>query len=260
MTKLRWLLTPVLVAIIGLAAACGGDDEDGGSTSNAGGGGAVTTELDLSQAATQLMDLRSFRFDVSLKMDFDLPASDEEDELSAGLANAFLALLSDIEMHGAYVAPDSFDMTMRIAGEEVRMVQIGNRAWINEGSGWQESDDIGSFGALGDPADLAFDVLPQEVLRNAKTKSEKVNGVEATRYSFDKAALQALAAEVGEDTAGLEEIDSAQLDVWLTKDNIPVKMSMDVRGTAEDGSDIAVNLQFDVSDLNSNQIKIEAPI
>jgi hypothetical protein len=259
MSTLRWLLVPIAAALLGLSAACGGDD-DGGS---AGDGGSVSTELDLSSVATDLLELRSFRFDMSLKMDFDLGAmaSEEEDEFSAGLAAAFLLLLSNIQMEGTYVAPDSFDMKMQVAGEEVHIIQIGNRAWINEGSGWEETDaDTGALSFLGDPSEMGLDFLPQEVLRNAKTKSEKVNGIETTRYSFDKKALEALAAELGEDTAGLEEIDTARLDVWMTKDNIPVKIAMDVKGTAEDGSKMAITMEFNVTDLNSDRIKIEAPI
>jgi hypothetical protein len=254
-----------LALLLGLSAACGGDD-DGGSANDggsAGGGGNVSTELDLSAAANDLLELRSFRFDMTLKMDFDLGAmaSNEDDEFGAGLAAAFLLLLSNIQMEGAYVAPDSFDMKMQLAGEEVHIIQIGDRTWINEGSGWQETDaDTGDLSLLGDPSDLGLDLLPQEVLRNAKTRSEKVNGVETTRYSFDKQALEALATELGEDTAGLDEIDEAQLNVWMTKDNIPVKIAMDVKGTAEDGSKMAITMEFNVTDLNSDRIKIEAPI
>ncbi len=264
MLKLRWLLAPVAAGL--LIVACGGD-KDGGSTNNrgstGGSGGSVSSELDLSNAAKDLQELRSFHFAVALKMDFDLSAmeSDDEDEFGADFASAFLALFSDIKMEGAYVAPDSFDLKMELAGEEVRMIQIGNRAWMDEGSGWEETDaDSSDLSFLGDPSELALDMLPKEVLRNAKTKSEKVNGIETTRYSFDKKALEAVASELGEEAAGLQQIDEAKLDVWMTEENIPVKIAMEIKGKSEDGSKLGINLQFEIKDLNSDKIKIEAPI
>lgn len=260
MKTLRWLLAPLAAGL--LIAGCGGD-KDGASDGNATGGvgSSVSTELNLSNAANTLMELRSFRFDVTLKMDFDMSSvSDDEDDWSAGLAQAFLAMFSDIKMEGAYVAPDAFDMQMKLAGENVHVIQIGDKSWINDGSGWEESDAFGSdLGFLSDPSELPFDMLP-EVLKNAKTSSEKVNGVETTRYSFDKKALEDLVKDFGEDAAQLSQIDQAKLDVWVTKDNIPVKIAMDMKGKTEDGSAMAVNMELNVTDLNSDKVKIEAPI
>jgi len=268
MIQFRWLLAPVAAGLLGLIVACGGDKDSGPNSvkgdGSSGRGGSVSTELDLSNAANRLMELRSFRFEVALKMDFDTSAlkpGDSDDEFGAAFANAFLALFKDIKMEGAYVAADSFEMKMALAGEDVHMIQIGDRAWINEGSGWKATDaDSSDLSFLGDPSELALDLLPNEVLNNAKTKSEKVNGVETTRYSFDKKAIEAMASDLGEETAGLEKIDSAKLDVWMTEDNIPVKIAMEIKGQAEDGSKMGINLEFNVTDLNSDKIKIEAPI
>jgi ABC-type glycerol-3-phosphate transport system substrate-binding protein len=263
MRSLRWLLAPLAAGL--LIVGCGGDKDSGPNSvkgdGSSGRGSAVSTELNLSNAANDLMELRSFRFDVTLKMDFDMSSvTDDEDQLSAGLAQAFMAMFSDIKMEGAYVAPDAFDMQMKLAGENVHVIQIGDKSWVNDGSGWEESGAFGGdLGFLSDPSDLAFDMLP-EVLKNAKTKSEKVNGVETTRYSFDKKALEDLASDLGENAAELSEIDEANLDVWMTKDNIPVKISMDMKGEMEDGSKMAVNMELNVTDLNSDKVKIEAPI
>jgi hypothetical protein len=264
MTKLRWLLAPVAVGLIALVMSCSGDkDSDSPGSGARGSGSNVSNELDLTNAASSLLELRSFRFDVSVKLDFDmsaLGAGDSDDEFG-GLATAFLALLSDIKLEGAYQAPDSFEVQMRLAGEDIHAIQIGDRAWIDDGSGWEETDaDSSDLSFLGDPTELAFDLLPQEVLRNAKTKSETVNGVKATRYSFDKKALEAIAEDLGEGTAGLEEVDEATLDVWLTDQNIPVKVVMNFKGKAEDGTDMAIAVELNVTDLNSDKVKIEAPI
>ncbi|HWC31123.1 MAG TPA: hypothetical protein VG845_13670 [Dehalococcoidia bacterium] len=261
MTKLRWFLTPLAAVLIGLSViACGGD-KDSDSAGSSGSGSSVSSELDLSNAANELMELRSFRFDMALKLDFDLGSmSEEDDEFGAEFAAAFLALLSDVRMEGAYVAPDTFDIKMKLAGEEVHMIQIGDRAWINEGSGWTETDPETGLGFLGDPSELAFEMLPQEILRNAKTSKDKVNGQDTTHYSFDKQALEAIVSDLGEDMAELAKLESAKLDAWVTEDNIPVKVALDVKGQDEDGAKMAISMDFNVTDLNSDKIKIEAPI
>ena len=138
MRKLGRILTPLAAGLLLLAVACSGDDGDDKSQSDSAGsasgsGGSVSRELNLSQAATQLLELRSFRFDLSFNLEIDLEGlgdaatPQDGDAFGAALAAAFLALFSDISMQGAYVAPDSFDMQLSIAGEDVHFVQIGTR-------------------------------------------------------------------------------------------------------------------------------------
>jgi hypothetical protein len=139
------------------------------------------------------------------------------------------------------------------------MVQIGNQAWVNDGSGWEVSDaeDLSMF-SMTSPADL-FEMVPAEVLKNATIKSEKVNGQETTRYSFNKDQLMQLAKDMGEDMVEIDKIEKMNLDVWVTKDGIPVKMLMDMKGEAE-GTKAEIKLEFNVTDLNDSSIKIQKPI
>lgn len=268
MKKLRWILAPFAAGLLALVVACGGDDGNGGNTNDggsaSGGGSSVSQELNLSEAALQLQELRSFRFKIAFKLDFDLgdlaDSTDPEDEFGAAFAEAFLALFSDISMEGAYVAPDSFDMTMGIAGEEAHLIQIGDEAWVDDGSGWVATDPSeGDLTPFGDPTDFAIDFLPNEVLSNAKTSSEKVGGVETTHYHFDKASLEAVAQEMGEDTADFAEIDEMTLDVWMAEGNIPVKFNVDVTGKDADGGNLGLQMEFELTDINAD-INIERPI
>jgi hypothetical protein len=85
--------------------------------------------------------------------------------------------------------------------------------------------------------------------------------VETTRFSFDKDSLAALAEAAGE-TAGLEdlsEVDTLALDVWITSDGVPVKMTMDVQGESE-GVEISVQLEYNIRDINDPSITIQRPI
>jgi hypothetical protein len=269
MKKLRWILAPLAAGLLALTAACGGDDDtnnqsnDGGTTS--GSGAAVSQELNLAQAATQLAELRSFRFDLSFSLDLDLEGlgdveTDDDDEFGADFAAAFLALFSDISMQGAYVAPDSFDMQMSIAGESVHYVQIGTEAWVDDGSGWMVTEpDGGDLSLFGDPTSFATDFLPDEVLQNAKITDDEVDGVPAKRYHFDKDSLQAVASDLGENTADFADIDEMQLDVWLIEGNIPAKFEIKVSGTDPDGLEMGLQAKFEISDINGD-FDIERPI
>jgi hypothetical protein len=258
MKRIRWLVAPLAVALLAFGAACGGDDDKdnaGASGTAPGGGGAATSQaLDLTKAAETLLDVKSFRFDVSLKID---AGQNNNDAFGAAL----LALFGNVKAEGAFVAPDSYQAKMQFFGQTIEYIQVGNEAFINDCSGWVKSDpeDFSDFGLFSgsSPTDFAFDFLPAEVLRGAKTKSETVNGVKATRYSFDKAALADVATEMGEGAAELDEIDEAALDVWLTDDNIPVKVTMKMTGESE-GSKMNVDMEFNVRDLNKD-IKIEKP-
>ena len=269
MRKLRWILAPFAAGLLALTVACGGDDDDNGNAANdagttSGGGAAVSQELNLAQAATQLAELRSFRFNLSFNLDIDLEGleagSGDEDEMGAAFAAAFLALFSNVSMEGAYVAPDSFDMQMSIAGENVHYIQIGNQAWVDEGSGWTVTEpDGGDLSFLGDPTTFATDFLPDAVLQNAEISDDEVGGVAAKRYHFDKDALEAVAAELGEDTADFAEIQEMELDVWLIEGNLPVKFEVSVSGTDMEGIDMGLDASFEITDINGD-IEIEQPI
>jgi hypothetical protein len=254
----RWLIAPFAAALVLLAVACGGDDKDNDSAnaSTGGGGSATSRELNLANAAQALEDVESFRFDLAIKMDVDAPSTGNDDEDALGAA--FLALLSNISMSGSFVGPDSYEFKTRFFGQDLQMVQIGDQAWINEGSGWELTDAKESFFG-GSPTDFAFDMLPDEVLKNATVKSEKVNGLDTTRYSFDKASLMSLAQDLGEDMVDIQEVETMNLDVWVTKDNLPVKVVMNVKGEAE-GARMDVQVDFNIKDINDAGIKIQKPI
>jgi hypothetical protein len=133
---------------------------------------------------------------------------------------------------------------------------------VKFGDKWQASDSSSSGGfsfGNGSPADMFTDILPDEMLKGAKTSKETVNGVKTTRYSFDKKSLGDLAKELGEGSGGLKELNEANLDVWVNDDNVPVKFVMNMNGKDEQGKKVAVELQMNIKDINGN-FQIKAPI
>ncbi|MPZ50313.1 MAG: hypothetical protein GEU75_13615 [Dehalococcoidia bacterium] len=260
MKKLRPLFALGAGLALAFVLACGGDkDATGGGDSGGNGSGAVAGPLDLSSTADKLAQLKSFRFDMAMKLEVPMGATGGEDDDAFGAA--LLGLFGDIKAEGAFVAPNNMQITMNMAGQEIGIVQIGNDAWTKFGSTWQKTTaeevgiDIGSS-----PTELITEFLPQEILAGAKTKEETINGARATRYSFDKAALETLATEMGESAADLKTLTDANLDVWLNGDGIPVKILMEMAGTDDTGQKLSMNLELNVKDLNSDSIQIKPPI
>ena len=292
MTNVRWALAPFLALTLGMIVACGGDSDDGGdntgvtttqsqTTSSQTTAGITTSatqsaptgaqspsgtsgSLDVGSLAENLEDVESFRFNLSLKMDFDMPQGGTGSQEDAAAAAMLMALLGNIQAEGAFVAPDRTHVEMTIFGMNVETIQIGSESWINDGSGWVVDDGTGSFSTpfdMSSPASFPFELIPEEELEGAETSREEVNGFDTTRYHFDKEALAAMAEAEG-DTLGmadLSEMDTLDMDVWITDEGIPVKVFLEAEGESE-GSQIAIALELNLTDLNDDSIEIEPPL
>jgi len=260
MKTIRWLLAPAAGLALAFAFACGGDkDKDGGDAASSGDLPAGR-EVNLITVANQIDTLQSFRFDIAMKFDLgDLATSEDgEDPLGEALGTALLGLLGDIKAKGAFVGPDSMEVEMTMMGQEIATVQIGDRAWVKVFGEWEETEpqDL----TVASPSQLLTDLLPDEVLKGAKVSKEKVNGVEATRYSFNKESLVALAEAMGESTAEFAEVSKANVDIWLNADGVPVKLVLDMVGKDESGQEVGIEMEMNIRDINSKSIKIEAPV
>ena len=247
----RLLLLPLAFFVLSFLVACGGDKKDSGSGDS----------VDLSKASSKLEELKSFRFDMVMKLDLGSSSSTSaasDDELG-GLASLLLGAFGDIKMEGAFVSPDKAEMKMSFGKQEFGAVQIGKKQWVRLMGDWEASDssDELSFGSA--PTEIFEGLLPADVLKGAKTKSETVNGQKTTRYTFDKKALEQVAKDLGEGTVDFKEVTKADLSVWLTSEEVPVKIAMFVSGKDDKGKDVSMKLDFNVKDINGN-IQIKAPI
>ncbi len=256
MPKLRPLIVLGAGVLLTLAAAgCSGDNEPSNASASVGGGSGQT--INLSQSAARLSELKSFRFNAKASIDYEgTVPSTAEDAFGNAMLDLFLASLKDIEIEGSVVAPDQIEVKADLSGQKLGFVQIKDKAWVQYFGAWQavEPEDLGLEDSL-DFSDFAADALPPEVLQAAKVTKEKVNGVDTTRYSFDKAALESLAEDNG---ATGQEIESADMNVWLTDDGVPVKFTLKMKGEDENGQKIDMQAEFNITDLNGN-ISIKAP-
>ncbi len=247
MTTPRWLFLAAAAALLTLVVACGG-----GKSAAAGGSGSATSQsLDLAATAQKLLAVQSFRFGGDLKINLGSASG------SSGPVSPLLAMLGDINVQGAFVAPGDLEVTLKALDQQVQYVQIGSEAWLNDGQGWRSGQAIDISGIFN--GTVPGVTLPDVVLNGAKTKSETVNGVHTTHYAFDKASLTNIATSVaGQSGANFDDISAANLDLWITSDGLPIKM---VSHTASDSKlgTTTIDASFEVTDLNS-KVTIDRPV
>jgi hypothetical protein len=73
---------------------------------------------------------------------------------ATGVIMVLLGALGDMKIEGAYVSPDQMDIKMRLSGQELGFVQIGKKAWVKFGGGWQATDAGDSFSFGQSPTEL----------------------------------------------------------------------------------------------------------
>jgi len=296
MNKFRtFLLGLSAVVVLTALTACGGSDDNksggilggassgsstsssssnsgsssSGSNSGSSSGSSSGGTLDLSKSAKNLQDLKSFNFDISLKMNLgDLGSSSGSSGSNGGLDLSGLgALLGNVKATGSFVGPDKTSLTASALGQDFSFIQIGKDSYTKQGSNgkWTKSSSSDSpLDSLTNGGLSSNSSIPPDALKNAKVTKETVNGVKATRYSFDRNALQALSNSTGSSSATdtFKDFDKAQMDIWVSDDSqqIPVKMTMDLSGKDDKKQNIGMQIEFNLKDLNSNSIQIKAPI
>jgi hypothetical protein len=281
----------VVAAAALLLAACGGDDSkaetksrDGASatvaaaastpsTSSAAGVAAVSSAANTSAAATSSSstarnalvlecaeDVKSFRFDGKLSMQGG--AGGGADDPSSLVSS----LLENVTFSGAYVGPDRTQMKLELAGADsplagqaLEFVQIGPTSYMRLGNTpWQRQDSGGSSPVEDLNPQALCEQLNGALPAAAQSRKEKVNGIDAVRYDYDRSSLARLPGLLDAlDSSELPE--NVNLSLWVAeKERFPVKMSLAASGQ-HTGERYSVGLEFNVSDLNSSNVTIEAP-
>jgi hypothetical protein len=171
---------------------------------------------------------------------------------------------SKLEMVGEFVKEPPavrYIITGATPEDSMEMIQIGNQSWIKMGNSWMQSSQ-----ETAPNFDEQFMIFHPEQLTAGwetatKIGKEKVNGIDTTHYRFDKPTfLQFMLDE--ETRAKYENLDVAQIDIYLADEGYIVKMvtHMAGKGVEESKPDLAGELKstFEVYDLNA-PIEITAP-
>lgn len=284
--RTRARLLPFLLMAVALLAvvACSDDDSnaerqtaDATASATTAAGQSNATQTGGSAAATQApanatraleldcgRDFKSFRFTGELSLKAPQGGSSASD-----LTSVVGSLLEDVKFTGAYAAPDRTQLKLD-GGQNsplgtIEFIQIGNTSYTKLGSAaWQQSQANGATSGIVDQVD------PREICRqfeqsltgDVPSRKEQVNGVEATRYDYDRTALEKLGSGDGFLGAiggsGEDLPENTKMSVWVSdKDKFPVKMQIDASGT-QAGEDFAIKMSLNVTDLNGN-VTINAP-
>jgi len=274
--RILTLAMATILLIVSLAA-CGGDgDEEGapaaaetpttaaeeGSPVEAETPAAAATPAGAALAPGSLTGLNSYRY--TMKMELEGLESLLTEQMAAipGQDPTAMAEALELEIEGAFVAPDQAESRMRISGvdDELALTVIGNQQWVELGD-----MAIGPMEATGDVSELDFALMMWEEfsegaggLTCASEKKETVNDVPTNYCGIDKATYQQLSALFG-GTEEMGDIDEMSLEMWLAEDgDWPVRLRVNVAGTDESGQEFKAKLEMDVTDANED-IEINPP-
>ena len=275
--RILTLAMATILVIVSLAA-CGGDgDEEGapaaaetpttaaeeGTPVEAETPAAAATPAGAALAPGSLTGLNSYRY--TMKMELEGLESLLTEQMAAipGQDPTAMAESLDLEISGAFVAPDKAESRMRISGvdDELALTVIGNQQWVELGD-----MAIGPMEATGDVSELDFALMMWEEfsegaggLTCASEKKETVNDVPTNYCGIDKATYEQLSALFGGTEEEMGDIDEMSLEMWLAEDGgWPVRLRVNVAGTDESGQEFKAKLEMDVTDANED-IEIKPP-
>jgi len=201
-----------------------------------------------------LADLDSFRY--SIKMHIEIPGL--QDELLPG----FAALLSDVEIRGAAVAPDKSEMQMTLgeSGRTIGAVVIGERTWFSSGEEWTETPNGAPDVSLLSPEKLSGSIIDEGAFAATEPVRETLNGVDALHYSQTQSGLGSLSELLGIGEPQNDVPVETKTNLWLTEDGrYPIRLVIDAKGRDAEGRDISIQLEMNVTDLNDPGIDIRPP-
>jgi hypothetical protein len=257
---LRPLFPTILTALAALAIwGCTGGDSN--STDNGGGDNSGRASVDASCDA--IKEIQSYRYTISLKL--ESPAFEQLDKATPDPLTEFTEALTDLfrdmELDGAYVAPDRSQAVLRFPGQELELRTIGDKSWVRFGATWQDQEPPPGEDAILTPAavcaDLVADLAPS--LAAASGEEEIVNGIKTVYYGLDRADLKGLPALLGQ--SGEEGLPSEfGVDVWLERDEgWPVRLEITAADPGENGEPISLELSMEFSEINDPTIEINPP-
>jgi len=247
-TPIRMLVAAGLLLPL-LLSACGGGEEEStghGTETPPSGGPAIPI--------ASLADLESFRY--SIEMHIGVPG------LKDALLPGFAALLSDVEIRGAVVAPDKSEMQMTLgeSGRTMGAVVIGEQTWFSSGEEWTETPNGAPDVSLLSPDKLSGSIIDGGAFAGSEPAREKLNGVDALHYSQTQSGLGSLRELLGIGEPRDDLPVETKMDLWLTEEGrYPIRLVIDARGKDEEEREVSIQLEMNVTDLNDPGIEIKPP-
>jgi len=260
---LRALFPTILTTLTALAAltiwACTGGNSNSANPGGDGSNGRAKVEA----SCDAIKEIESYRYTITLKL--QSPAFEQRDQATPDPLSEFTQALTDLfrdmELDGAYVAPDRSQAVLRFPGQELELRTIGDKSWVRFGATWQDQESPPGEDAILTPAAVCADLVEglAPSLAAGSGEEEVVNGIETVHYRLDKADLNGLPALLGQ--SGEEGLPSEfGVDVWLERNNgWPVRLEIAAADTGEDGEPISLELSMEFSEINDPTIEINPP-
>jgi hypothetical protein len=221
----------------------------------------AATPSEAAIAPGSLGDLDSYRY--SMTMELEGLESVISESLGALTGEATTAPETmEIEISGAFVAPDKAEIHMRISGldDELAMTIIGNQQWVKLGDlamgPLEFTEDISEM----DFALAMWEGFSQEAdgLTCTSERRETVDDVPARYCGIDRATFERPGSLFG-GTEEIDNVDELSLDMWLAEDGgWPVRLRVYMAGTDESGQEFEAKLEMEITDVNE-QIEIKPP-
>lgn len=268
---MRLLIAVAVLAFAGLLlVACADNGEDAAppaDTASPMAAATVTATAGTTASCQAIQDIASYRYRMTMKLQspaFQPMGDGESDGPLSEFGQALSEMFRDIELDGAFVAPDRSQVVLTFGEEkeEVELRVIGDRSWVRVQEQWQEeSSSPLAEAAILSPESICANVVPGlgTALSRAPASEEIVNGIDTKHYHLDEADLKDLAELVGaaSDTGELPE--QFAVDVWLAKEgNWPVRMQIAASAT-QGGEPVSIQMFMEFRNINDPTIEIEPP-
>jgi len=238
---MRWFMTGLVFALA--LAACGGGGKAVPSPTTGEAAPAVAS-------CAAIQDLDAFRYTLSMRLDIPQAALGTPESGLAELGFQLLGLLQDMEIRGEFVAPDRHHVHLRLGQDELEQISVGDRAWQRSGDGpWEET--TAPIQEQVDIVDFCQQMLAglEEALAGATWQRGEAEGLPMRVYRLTEADL------------GLQPDEGqATMEVWLAEDSgLPVRIAVEVQGQTEEGQRLEARILFQLTDINSGQLRVEPP-
>lgn len=250
MVRTAWLAAALLALVL---AACGSAGRGGGSSLLNGG---VT-----SPSCSAISQIKSYRYQVRLKLQtptFEPSAETSPAPPLSAFAQAIVNVFADMQLDGAYVAPDRSQVIMTVGDQKLELRSVGSRTWVNANDVWQEQETPADLGLL-TPTVICEDIVAELApsLKDVAPQEEEANGIRTDHYRLEKADIKGLPDLLG--VAG-QLPQQFGVDVWLVRDgDWPARLRIAAADVDEGGRPMAIDLFMEFRDVNDPGISVEPP-
>lgn len=248
MVRTAWLAAALLALVL---AACGGS-----------GGNSLLDRGTASPSCSAISQIKSYRYQVRLKL--QTPTFEPSVETSpapplSAFAQAIVNVFADMQLDGAYVAPDRSQVIMTVGDQKLELRSVGSRTWVNANDVWQEQETPADLGLL-TPAVICEDIVAELApsLKDVAPQEEEISGIRTDHYRLEKADIKGLPDLLGGVAGQLPQ--RFGVDVWLTRDGSwPARLRIAAADVDERGRPMAIDLFMEFRDVNDPGISVEPP-